>query len=64
MPVPTIAPRSRKADLAVNVSVRLPGNWLPDPLRIGAFDMPEQPDTDEADTVEDGECDEDANEMA
>jgi ParB family transcriptional regulator, chromosome partitioning protein len=54
----------KKADLAVNVSGRLPGNWLPDPLRIGAFDMPEQPRMDEADAVEDGECDEDADEMA
>lgn len=54
----------KKADLAVNVSGRLPGNWLPDPLRIGAFDMPEQSGTDEAAAVEDGECDEDADEMA
>ncbi|WP_235037778.1 MULTISPECIES: hypothetical protein [unclassified Novosphingobium] len=31
----------KKADLAVNVSGRLPGNWLPSPMRIGAFDKPQ-----------------------
>ena len=28
----------KKADLAVNVSERLPAHWLPAPMRIGAFD--------------------------
>ena len=32
----------KKADLAVNVSGRLPGNWLPAPMKIGAFDQPER----------------------
>ena len=45
----------KKADLAVNVSGRLPGNWLPAPMRIGAFDMPEEPEV---------EADEDADELA
>ncbi|VVT31664.1 Chromosome partitioning protein ParB [Sphingomonas aurantiaca] len=31
----------KKADLAVNVSGRLPANWLPAPMKIGAFDEPE-----------------------
>jgi ParB family chromosome partitioning protein len=32
----------KKADLAVNVSERLPANWLPAPMQIGAFDRPER----------------------
>jgi ParB family chromosome partitioning protein len=32
----------KKADLAVNVSERLPANWLPAPMKIGAFDQPER----------------------
>jgi ParB family chromosome partitioning protein len=32
----------KKADLAVNVSERLPANWLPAPMKIGAFDLPER----------------------
>lgn len=31
----------KKADLAVNVSGRLPANWLSAPMKIGAFDQPE-----------------------
>ena len=31
----------KKADLAVNVSERLPAHWLPAPMRIGAFDRAE-----------------------
>jgi hypothetical protein len=31
----------KKGDLAVNVSGRLPGGWLPAPMKIGAFDQPE-----------------------
>ena len=31
----------KKADLAVNVSERLPTHWLPAPMRIGAFDRAE-----------------------
>jgi ParB family chromosome partitioning protein len=29
----------KKADLAVNVSERLPAGWLPAPMKIGAFDQ-------------------------
>ena len=36
----------KKADLAVNVSGRLPANWLPAPMKIGAFDQPEQDPVD------------------
>ena len=36
----------KKADLAVNVSGRLPANWLPAPMKIGAFDQPEQAPVD------------------
>lgn len=50
----------KKADLAVNVSERLPSGWLPDPMKIGAFDRaeddPEGSDadmTDESMTYED-----------
>ncbi len=32
----------KKADLAVNVSERLPARWLPAPMQIGAFDRPER----------------------
>ena len=32
----------KKADLAVNVSGRLPASWLPAPMKIGAFDQPER----------------------
>ena len=32
----------KKADLAVNVSERLPAHWLPAPMKIGAFDQPER----------------------
>lgn len=59
----------KKADLAVNVSGRLPGNWLPAPMRIGAFDQPERDpedfapdmDGDGSDGVEDDRM---ADEMA
>jgi ParB family chromosome partitioning protein len=60
----------KKADLAVNVSGRLPGNWLPAPMKIGAFDQPERdpesfdPDMD-GDGIEGAEDDEMADdEMA
>ncbi|MCG7349724.1 ParB/RepB/Spo0J family partition protein [Sphingomonas sp. ACRSK] len=58
----------KKADLAVNVSERLPAHWLPAPMRIGAFDQPERgpedfdPESfdgeDEDSEVEDMEADE------
>lgn len=45
----------KKADLAVNVSERLPAHWLPAPMRIGAFDRPErEPEDFDADMDEDG----------
>ena len=45
----------KKADLAVNVSERLPAHWLPAPLRIGAFDRAErEPEECDADMDEDG----------
>ena len=45
----------KKADLAVNVSERLPAHWLPAPMRIGAFDRAENEHEDfEADMDEDG----------
>lgn len=51
----------KKADLAVNVSGRLPGNWLPAPMRIGAFDMADEPEAEDMDAIE---ADEDADELA
>ncbi|MBB4642707.1 ParB/RepB/Spo0J family partition protein [Rhizorhapis suberifaciens] len=42
----------KKADLAVNVSERLSANWLPAPMKIGAFD---QPEGDPEDTDMDGD---------
>jgi ParB family chromosome partitioning protein len=36
----------KKSDLAVNVSERLPANWLPAPMKIGAFDLPKGFDAD------------------
>jgi ParB family chromosome partitioning protein len=45
----------KKADLAVNVSGRLPANWLPAPMKIGAFDQPErQPEDFDTDMDRDG----------
>lgn len=45
----------KKADLAVNVSERLPASWLPAPMKIGAFDRPEQgPDGYDPDMDGDG----------
>lgn len=47
----------KKADLAVNVSERLPARWLPAPMIVGAFEraapstMDEQ--EDEAEEIED-----------
>jgi ParB family chromosome partitioning protein len=41
----------KKADLAVNVSERLPANWLPAPMKIGAFDLPEGFDADMDDGI-------------
>jgi ParB family chromosome partitioning protein len=60
----------KKADLAVNVSGRLPANWLPAPMKIGAFDQPENDpldfDTDiDGDDIEGAEDDQMADdEMA
>src|SRR3546814_4402735 len=43
----------KKADLAVNVSERLPADWLPAPMRIGAFDRAEcEPEDFDADMDE------------
>src|SRR3546814_11407319 len=39
----------KKADLAVNVSERLPAKWLPAPMIVGAFDQADLPELDEAD---------------
>ena len=39
----------KKADLAVNVSERLPAKWLPAPMIVGAFERAERPELDEAD---------------
>lgn len=45
----------KKADLAVNVSERLPARWLPAPMRIGAFDRIERDGADiEADMDKNG----------
>ena len=45
----------KKADLAANVSGRLPANWLPAPMKIGAFDQPErQPEDFDTDMDGDG----------
>lgn len=50
----------KKADLAVNVSERLPAHWLPAPMRIGAFDRAErEPEDFDADMDEDGSEQED-----
>jgi len=60
----------KKADLAVNVSERLPASWLPAPMKIGAFDQVEHDpvdlDTDiEGDDIEGAEDDQMADdEMA
>lgn len=58
----------KKADLAVNVSGRLPATWLPAPMQIGAFDQPDRDpeDADAFDTdAEDGEAEDmDTLEMA
>lgn len=60
----------KKTDLAVNVSGRLRGNWLPAPMKIGAFDQSERDpksfDTDmDGDDIEGAEDDEMADdEMA
>jgi ParB family chromosome partitioning protein len=67
----------KKADLAVNVHGRLDGDWVPEPMKVGAFDKaaPEprdDPDADafddaDADGMDDGEridMDEDTDEMA
>lgn len=48
----------KKADLAVNVSERLPANWLPAPMKIGAFDQPER-DPEDIDADMDGDSIED-----
>jgi ParB family chromosome partitioning protein len=44
----------KKADLAVNVSGRLPAGWLPDPMKIGAFDLTDD-DHDQDDIMEEEE---------
>lgn len=51
----------KKSDLAVNVSGRLPGKWLPAPMMVGAFDRIEQQEDEDADRIE---ADEDADELA
>lgn len=48
----------KKTDLAVNVSERLPANWLPAPMKIGAFDQPER-DAEGIDADMDGDSIED-----
>ena len=53
----------KKSDLAVNVSGRLPGKWLPGPMKVGAFDKPEMPDDDDG-MMDSIEAEEDADEMA
>jgi len=54
----------KKADLAVNVSGRLPSNWLPAPMKIGAFDQPERdPESFDRDMDGDVTDDAEANEM-
>lgn len=47
----------KKADLAVNVHARLDGDWLPEPMRVGAFDRPEREERDDpdAEAFEDGD---------
>ena len=53
----------KKAGLAVNVSERLPANWLPAPMKIGAFDQPER-DPEDIDADMDRDSSEDmADEM-
>ncbi|KKW90843.1 ParB/RepB/Spo0J family partition protein [Sphingobium chungbukense] len=54
----------KKSDLAVNVSGRLPGKWLPEPMRIGAFDKPESDEDEAGDDLENIDTDEDADELA
>ena len=55
----------KKADLAVNVSGRLPASWLPAPMKIGAFDQPERtPEDYDPDMDGDGIEGEDYNQMA
>jgi ParB family chromosome partitioning protein len=54
----------KKSDLAVNVSGRLPGKWLPEPMRIGAFDKPESDEDEGGDDLENIDADEDADELA
>lgn len=44
----------KKADLAVNVHARLDGDWLPAPMKIGAFDRTES-DPEDFDADTDGE---------
>lgn len=51
----------KKADLAANVSGRLPGNWLPAPMRIGAFDQSEEPEVEDMDAID---AHEDADELS
>jgi ParB family chromosome partitioning protein len=48
----------KKGDLAVNVSERLPASWLPAPMKIGAFDQPED-EAEDFDPDMDGIEDED-----
>lgn len=48
----------KKTDLAVNVSERLPADWLPAPMKIGAFDQPER-DAEGIDADMDGDSIED-----
>ena len=45
----------KKADLAVNVSGRLPAGWLPAPMKIGAFDQADESMDQESDMMDEEE---------
>lgn len=47
----------------MNVSERLPANWLPAPMIVGAFDQIEKDDRTEADQME-AEAEAEVDEMA
>lgn len=49
-----VATIKRKSDVAVNVHARLDGDWLPEPMKIGAFDRAER-DRQDFDPDMDGE---------
>ena len=54
----------KKADLAINVSERLPAGWLPGPMKIGAFDRAERDPEDFDPDMDEGDLDDMADEMA